>query len=538
MSADVHQWRPVMLPAWLTAGRGELAGWADTDLHGFDRVLLTDAGTSPDPAWLRRSRADLPAAVLDLPAAVLDTDWPRPDDGYAVLSVEERTWLDGCPGLAGRATQPPGTRGHDEPLAGAVPPRSPARPGTFPLVSETVPVVLEAWTADPDPGLRYAVAINQRTPQRALTRLACDPEPWVRVGVATRVGDPNVLTQLMRDPDARVRAAAAGNAATPLAAVRAALDAEWLNMLDTGDLASQVALAILNGPHCPPEWFARLAELPNATDGFGSPLCPPDRLAARLQGARLGQWSTAAANPVTPRQAVEAYLSQDWSSLSGDEHFDDWLREFLEKVLPARPDLSQDALRVLALKSIRVGVSVYLAPTVNHPAFPADVATRLASDRAWVIEQFARCPDDRYRLKLLADPDTYWAALRQVLAGGRSTPARVLATLATDPNLPVRVAAAGNPHTPRAALAALVEDPGTDARGYGTCHAMGAWLPAGDPLIEKLRTNDLPLCTLARHLATDSRVTHRRLPGMLAVIDDLSGLAVAEFRKVALATQP
>ena len=72
----------------------------------------------------------------------------------------------------------------------------------------TAPDVLEQAAADPDPRLRWTVALNPNTPTAVLAQLADDPEPAVRSALCSGQLPWRLVVQLTEDPDGRVRHAA------------------------------------------------------------------------------------------------------------------------------------------------------------------------------------------------------------------------------------------------------------------------------------------------------------------------------------------
>ncbi|MBO0731566.1 MAG: helix-turn-helix transcriptional regulator [Acidimicrobiaceae bacterium] len=131
--------------------------------------------------------------------------------------------------------------------------------------------VLEQLAADPEPGPREGVTLNERTPAAWIDRLAGgDPSAHVRWSALKRARSPRVIADAVRSPDKAVRAGAASNPRLSEADMRTLAD----------DPEAFVRYTLAHYGRLPPDLMVRLRHDPDQT--VRSMLAGNERLPSEL----------------------------------------------------------------------------------------------------------------------------------------------------------------------------------------------------------------------------------------------------------------
>jgi hypothetical protein len=282
--------------------------------------------------------------------------------------------------------------------------------------------LLRQLAKDEDSAVRSAVAENPTTPISVrvtlLEQLAKDAHHGVRMAVASNAATPvPVLEQLAKDADHGVRLAVASNAATPVPVLeQLAKDAEgayWVRPAVASNAATPVP--VLEQLAKDENSAVRSCVASNAT----TPAALLEQLAKDKDSAVR---SCVASNATTPAALLE--------QLANDEEYD--VREAVASnaatPVPVLEQLAKDEF-----DSVRAAISA-------NPATPAPL-------RAALLEQLA---NDEY------------SYARRAVASNAATPVPVLEQLAKDKNSVVRAAIASNAATPVPVLEQLAKDEDSD----------------------------------------------------------------------------
>lgn len=389
--------------------------------------------------------------------------------------------------------------------------------------------LLTALAADPEPQVRAAVAANRHTPPDLAEALARDSDPQVRRGLAEQP-DPDRIAAawsvLLRDPEPRVRAAAAKHRGRP----RIPVDVAEQLLADPS-----TRLYVLANPHAPvgPHVLARLAADPDSSVRMlvaGRPDLPPELLAALA--ADPNGWVQAA---VAVRGDIDEPLRDtlvrqvcgengdadeenapavgpDGSPLIFTAWIDDaqgdsataWMAHvppqralayvhsrhaFLRRAAAARAPLPPDVLAalwdgadpeaallaaarhpdppgaVLERLFAQHGPAAGFYNLAAHPNFPPDAAARLARSTEPWHQAFAaaRAPSlPAATVARLSADPDPW--VRALAARRRDLPPDRVPALLADPEYPVPEAMGGSPALPREWMERLVEGVGGRAR--------------------------------------------------------------------------
>lgn len=311
----------------------------------------------------------------------------------------------------------------------------------------TTDEVLAALAGDPSDDIRRRVASHPSSSPDTLGRLAADPDPAVRVAVAAhRRTPPGTLHRLAAtptdDPDAdTIWAAVAANAA---------VDAAVLHRL-AAKPSDAVRVAVACHPRTAEPTLTWLAGDTNVHVRIAATRHPNATLAAKIVAA--------ATDPALYRDIVNSdACPPEMLTVDGVRSFAVYARDCrnigVALVAVARhPDTPADTLTLLAgddRYNIRAAVAA-------HANTPLDVLSRLADDT-----------DSRVRSAVIANPnsgpvddahaDDEVPTIRAGYAAHPDAAPDILARLAGDPAVSVRVAVAANSATPAAAVDRLARD--------------------------------------------------------------------------------
>ncbi len=296
--------------------------------------------------------------------------------------------------------------------------------------------------------LRCSVARNPATPAKVLGKLAEDDSPRVRVGVARNRAAPlEVLLQLARAPDAGYTEYAMGDIwgdSTHEALLDRAAPPELLEVLGDGEgpLAAEARLA-LHGPSA-----ERLAATPwqRRAACARDPETEADVLRVLAEDPEPFVRADVAANEGAPAEVLLALFeanrrdSRVMECLAGNRATPVSILEALAQ---------RDPLPTALLLNYALPVAIqWRFARHPEPTMRAAVADRLGTD-AEVLAVLATDEDLRVRLQT---------------ASNNRTPGEALAKLAGDRDKRVRQAAAGRLLLPRACLDALARDRATAVR--------------------------------------------------------------------------
>lgn len=300
---------------------------------------------------------------------------------------------------------------------------------------------------------RLQAAKHPATPLWMAARLAADPDPYVRAGVAGRDDCPVLLLRrLASDPDPTPRAAAAARPPLPVPDIV---------RLAGSDPEAQVRAGAAHNPNCPPGLLAELA----ATHGAGIDVDDPEA------------WMIAAAaveNPNCPSSVLAHAVSSpvDGVRAAAATRTDCPLRTLERLAADPCPNVAMEVARnPAAPQELIESLAGHPAPSVQAAVAgrddcPPELLRRLyafeapESSMEWdvletVLARREDCPPQQLeRFAARQDP----ILLRAIVAAHRNTPGRVLRRLAGDRSGIVRAAAAGNPRCPRECLIALAAD--------------------------------------------------------------------------------
>jgi hypothetical protein len=257
------------------------------------------------------------------------------------------------------------------------------------------------------------------------------------VNEAMNEDDPERLTALARDERDRVRAAVAGNSATPPAVLRAMAD----------DPAIGVRAGLAENPATPPEVLARLARDPEThvrTELAKRAL--PDEVAAILVEDPERDVRIELAQNAELGAAIDARLAADADAdvrgyLAGRTEDAELIRR-----LAADPDPS--VVDVVAM----------------NDATPDDVLAPLIERKLPGLRHSARCPPEVLAALASHDDD----GVRADVAHNPRTPVEALVRLARDPSEGVRRALCGNRNVVEEVVAILEQDQSETVRRLAT----------------------------------------------------------------------
>ncbi|WP_344452678.1 hypothetical protein [Actinomadura kijaniata] len=386
-----------------------------------------------------------------------------------------------------------------------------------------------ALAADPDAGRREKLAECPGLPSDVVETLAADPEARVVEEVA-RWAPAGPAARLASHPHAGVRAAVAGNEATPPRTLAALVTGEGLPPARTCLVCEREEIPFLHDPYCP----RADCDLPPGAACDGSHEYTTHLLRMR-----------AIANPATPAEAVARFADDPSMLLRCElarraglpaavyERLAASPEPGVRSDLAANPAIGERLMRVLAADT---GHNVR-RDLARNPRLPLDVLVTLArtvKTGPTPLPRIAAAPPAEVA-ELAAHPD---AAVRALVARRRDLPDGIRDALAADPDAKVANAVAPHPGLPEERLRAMLGRHGARvaagiAANPGAPAALLEVLVRREPVAKALReiarrpdaTAALLLACLADRRARRVAAGHPALPpgALVALLDDAGG---------------